>query len=476
MSFVSMQFAGFFAVALLVYWALPWHRGRMLWLLAASAFFYMSWNPWLITLIVLSASIDYISALALERTTSPRGRRALLVVSIVLNLGLLTYFKYVNFFLDNLNALGNWVGFTGERRVLEVVLPLGISFYTFETISYIVDVYRGRVRAERNPLHYALFILFFPHLIAGPIVRPGDFLPQIRRRKRLQWSRMEVALRLFLVGFFKKAVLGDHLASVADPVFAAPASYDSLACLIAAVAYTGQIYCDFSGYSDMAIGLAHAFGFKLHRNFDSPYLSADVSEFWKRWHISLSSWLRDYLYIPMGGSRGSPAATHRNLLATMLIGGLWHGASWTFIAWGALHGTALVLHRAFSEHTRRRWPNLRLPRPIAVCLTFATVCAAFVLFRSVNIGDAAALLGRAAAPLIGMPAAGTPLSTPVIVLAVMLLAAVLVEQCAGVHWKAFAVPASRLGPAARGVAVGLAVVLLALLVAEDGKSFIYFQF
>src|SRR5439155_2504094 len=280
-----------------VYWLLPRHRWRMLWLLVASCAFYMSWNPLLILLVLFSASVDYIAALLLEKTESPARRKLILTLSVSTNLSLLAFFKYIHFFVSNVHSACNWLGIDFEQPVFQVALPLGISFYTFEAISYIVDVYHGKIRAVRNLLDYALFIMFFPHLIAGPIVRPADFLPQVRRRKRFNWERVEAGARLFLLGLFKKAVLADWLGSVLDPVYAKPGEYGSATVWLTVIAYAFQVYGDFSGYSDMAIRLAPLFGFKLKPNFNMPFLAGNISEFWNRWHMSLSSWLRDYLYI-----------------------------------------------------------------------------------------------------------------------------------------------------------------------------------
>jgi len=361
MLFPTSAFLGFFAVFFPVYWAIRAHRWRMAWLLAASCAFYMSWNPWLILLILFSASVDYAAGLWIESTPSTAVRRALLIGSIGTNLSLLGFFKYANFFL--------------------------------ETISYIVDVYRGRTRAVRDPLDYAVFIMFFPHLVAGPIVRPRDFLPQLRRPKQLDWDRVHLGARMFLMGFFKKSIIADHLGElVVDPVFKDPAAFGSTAIWLGVIAYAIQIYGDFSGYSDMGIGLAHTLGFKLPQNFAYPYLSANIAEFWRRWHISLSSWLRDYLFIPLGGSRLGTWKTYRNLLIVMLLGGLWHGANWTFVIWGLYHGLLLALHRAIP------WPRfLASPmlRPLCVVTTFAAVCVGWVFFRAPELGQATTMLASA---------------------------------------------------------------------------------
>ncbi len=304
MLFCSTQFLAFFSIVFIAYWAVPWTRPRVWLLVAASFYFYACWNPWLALLIFASTILDFCLARGIEALTTPVWRRSLVGLSVTANLGLLCFFKYTNFFLASLEAALNRCGAEASFPLLRVVAPIGISFYTFEAINYIVDVYRGRVRAERSLANFILFILFFPHLIAGPIVRARDFLPQVRRRKRWDWRRVQLGVGFFLLGLFKKWVIADRMATIADPVFADPYMYDAATTWTAVFAYALQIYGDFSGYTDMAIGCAHLLGYRLAKNFDMPYLAVDVSDFWRRWHISLSSWLRDYLFIPLGGSRG----------------------------------------------------------------------------------------------------------------------------------------------------------------------------
>jgi alginate O-acetyltransferase complex protein AlgI len=467
MQFPTSQFFGFFVLVLTVYWSLPRHRWRMVWLLGASCIFYMSWNPWFITLILFSASVDYVVALQLEKVSSPRWRRLLLTGSIATNLGLLAFFKYTNFFLDTTTSLAGVFGWVLPRRTLNLILPLGISFYTFETISYVVDVYRGRLRPVRNLLDYSLFIMFFPHLVAGPIVRPRDFLPQLRRPKRFDWARMQLGLGRLALGLFKKAVIADHLAAAVDPVFANPAAFGSGAAWLAVLGYAVQIYCDFSGYSDMAIGAAHMLGFKLPANFNLPYLAGNVSDFWKRWHISLSTWLRDYLYIPLGGNRQGELATCRNLLLTMLIGGLWHGANWTFVAWGLYHGILLVAHRIIP---RPRWWQGPLVWPVSVAITFLCVCVGWVFFRAQTFADAALVLERLAQPMTGASLSATLTGVGISLL-------ILVLIC---HLLSVVVNLPRLERRLPAPLVGMLLALLLVaalfLMPEDGRGFIYFQF
>jgi alginate O-acetyltransferase complex protein AlgI len=356
--FNSLAFLRFFAVVFTVYWFLPWRPIRVLWLLAASYFFYASWSKELALVVASTSLMDYLLGRGMDATSRPWLRRALLFTSLAVNLGLLCYFKYVNFFLDSLRSALRAAGANPSIGVLEVIIPFGISFYTFEAISYTIDVYRGRMKAEKSLPNFMLFILFFPHLVAGPIVRAWDFLPQVARPRRWSWFRISLGMQLISVGLFKKLAIADRLAEYSDAAFAAPETFHARALWVGLIAFAIRIYCDFSGYSDMAVGTAHLFGFKLTRNFNLPYLACNISEFWRRWHISLSTWLRDYLFIPLGGSRGSNLATCRNLMITMALGGLWHGANWSYLVWGLIHGTLLVLHRLFRACVEER-PRLR---------------------------------------------------------------------------------------------------------------------
>ncbi len=474
MLFCSRQFLVFFAAVLALYWALPWRRARVWLLLATSFYFYACWNRWLALLVCGSTLLDYLIARGIEASASGRTRKLLLGLSLAGNLGLLCYFKYANFFLHSLEDALRAAGCAASLPVLRVILPVGISFYTFEAINYTVDVYRGRAPAEKNLAHFLLFILFFPHLVAGPIVRARDFLPQIARPKRWSWARAQLGAQFFLLGLFKKLAIADRMALFADPVFEAPHAYSSLAVWLAVLGYAVQIYCDFSGYTDMAVGCAHLLGYKLAKNFDVPYLAANVSEFWRRWHISLSSWLRDYLFIPLGGSRGSKWQTNRNLLATMVLGGLWHGAAWTFVAWGALHGLLLVVHRAFQQFCkpRPRLDGLLQSAPgtgLRVALTFVAVCVCWVFFRATSFAAALTVLGRLAVPCDGL---GAPLHKRALAYTLVVVALAHLLARTG-WWKRVAV---RLPGPALGVGYGLMLTLALVLAPDVGKAFIYFQF
>jgi alginate O-acetyltransferase complex protein AlgI len=419
--------------------------------------------------------MDYLLALGMETSTTPRTRKLLLTVSLIVNLGVLCYFKYANFFLMSLNEALIAFGAPRWFGTLKVILPIGISFYTFEAINYTVDVYRRKVPAERNLLHFLLFILFFPHLVAGPIVRASDFLPQIKRRKRLSWPRMHLGAQFFFLGLTKKLAIADRMALYVDPVFDDPHAYGTATVWLAALAYALQIYCDFSGYTDMAIGAAHMLGYKLARNFNIPYVSRNVSEFWRRWHISLSSWLRDYLFIPLGGSRGGAWRTHRNLLITMTLGGLWHGANWTFVVWGVLHGLLLMGHKLFQGFCSRRPVVERLLQSLPgsllrLALTFLSVCVGWVFFRATSLTNAIGLLRCMAS--YAAPQSAPPLPNIGIYLTIAVVIVCHIIRQFNL-WPKLQVrlPASMLGA---GYATA---VTMALLLAPTGnKPFIYFQF
>jgi alginate O-acetyltransferase complex protein AlgI len=472
--FCTTRFTVFLAVVFAVYWAMPWRRARVWWLLAASFYFYASWNHWLALIVCGTAFLDYLVARALDAWPRPGARRLLLGVSLTVNLGVLVYFKYANFFLQSVQASLHAAGMDASLPVLQVILPIGISFYTFEAINYVVDVYRGKMRAERDLGNFLLFILFFPHLVAGPIVRARDFLPQIARRKRWSWGRLHVGALLFLMGLFKKLAVADRMAQFADPVFADPGRYGSTAAWVALIAYALQVYCDFSGYTDMAIGTAHMLGYKLAPNFNMPYLSANIAEFWRRWHISLSTWLRDYLYIPLGGSRGRPWRTWCNLVIVMTAGGLWHGASWMYVSFGVLHGLMLAVHRIFRSSCERAPP---LQRALAtapgtvlrVTFTFLCFCLTLAVFRSLDWGGALCLTGRLFLPVAGL---GAP--RPLVGFWGT-LAAVAASHYVGrrdLAWKWL----GRMPAPLAGVAYAAALTLTLVLAPASTKAFIYFQF
>ena len=474
MLFCTQAFLFFFLIVFGCYWAVPNDRFRVVLLLAASIYFYSCWNAWLSLLIVVSTAVDYTIARSLDRSQNEAARRAMLAISICFNLGLLCYFKYANFFLESLGELLRLIGAEASLPTLQVILPIGISFYTFEAISYVVDVYNRRIAAERSLPHFLLFILFFPHLVAGPIVRARDFSPQIARHKRWNWMRMQHGVELFLLGLFKKLAIADRMAAVADPIFADPEAFRTSSVWIGVLAYSLQIYCDFSGYSDMAIGIAHMFGFKLGVNFRMPYLARNVAEFWHRWHISLSTWLRDYVFIPLGGSRGTSWQTHRNLMITMILGGLWHGASWPFVMWGVLHGGLLVMHRVFRQWCGRRDSLTRALESSAgtaarIAFTFVVVSLGWVLFRAPTMTDAWKVYHRLFVPAHG-GGAPLPIVSMLVLIGVAAAAHLLGESGIWRRWW------ERMPSGAQALAYVSVALLAALLAPASGKAFIYFQF
>src|SRR5436190_6954508 len=331
MLFVEFRFFWFFLLVFSVYWSLRENRSRKIWLLVCSYFFYAAWNWKFLFLLAGSSLLDYVVGYMLAQTEDPRARRGWLMLSLSANLGTLAFFKYFNFFIASGATFLAWLGLPVSVHTLNIILPVGISFYTFHSMSYTIDVYRGKQRPISNFVDLSLFVSFFPPLVAGPIVRAVYFLPQLVSTKKFSNVDVRGAVMLFLAGFIKKACIADGVAPIADRYFAHPANFTPRSAWIGVLFYAIQIYCDFSGYTDMAIAAAHLLGYQLPNNFRFPYFAQNVSDFWRRWHISLSSWLRDYLYIPLGGNRGSRAFVYRNVMITMLLGGLWHGAAWTFV-------------------------------------------------------------------------------------------------------------------------------------------------
>ena len=397
--FTTLAYALFLAVVFTVSWLLGARvRVRLWFLLAASYFFYAQWDPRFLALIFASSSADWLLGNAIGHARDQRRKKMLLVLTVVMNLGVLGLFKYFDFGVAELSALLHALGFDPPLLTLGWTLPIGISFFTFESMSYVIDVYRGELPPHRSYLEYLTFVAFFPHLVAGPIVRPRDLLPQLAAPARFDDGLASRALLLIALGLVKKLAIGDYLAlNLVDRVFDAPLQYSALECYVALIAYAVQIYCDFSGYTDIAIGSAALLGVRFPRNFDAPYRAHDIIDFWRRWHISLSTWLRDYLYIPLGGNRHGRARTYLNLLLTMLLGGLWHGANLTFVVWGALHGLLLAGTRALRElRGAPRAPPTPLARACGVLVTFHAVCFCWLFFRAKSLDDAWLVLERLA--------------------------------------------------------------------------------
>jgi alginate O-acetyltransferase complex protein AlgI len=396
--FTTLAYAKFFALAFVVTWLCARARRlRLLFLLGASYFFYAQSGPRFLALIWACSSADFLLSHAIGRARDPRERRAWLVLTVIMNLGVLAYFKYAKFGLDTAQAGLAALGIHLPTPALSVALPVGISFFTFESMSYVIDVYRREIEPHPSYLEYLTFVAFFPHLVAGPIVRPRDLLPQLARPPVWREGEASEALLLIATGLLKKLAIADYLGlNLVDRVFDAPTQYSALECYVAIVGYAVQIYTDFSGYTDIAIGSAALLGVRFPANFAAPYQAHDIVDFWRRWHISLSTWLRDYLYIPLGGNRRGQLRTYLNLILTMLLGGLWHGPKWTFVVWGGLHGVALAFNRAFRE---RFGDVLKSTLPLRVVSTFATfhfVLLAWVFFRADSFRAARAVFGELA--------------------------------------------------------------------------------
>ena len=388
MLFVEFRFFWFFLAVFAVYWSLRRNDSRKIWLLICSYIFYAAWNWKFLFLLMGSSALDYFVGMMLARTKNPRRRRGWLILSLCANLGTIAFFKYYNFFVSSAAGLLEWLGLPASVHTLNIIIPVGVSFYTFHSMSYTIDVYRGKMRAVSNILDVACFIGFFPQMVAGPIVRAFAFLPQLESPRKFSDVDVRGALVLFLTGFIKKACIADTAAPFADRYFAAPSNFTAASAWVGVLFYAIQIYCDFSGYTDMAIACARLLGYELTINFRFPYFAQSISDFWHRWHISLSSWLRDYLYIPLGGNRGPRWFIYRNIMITMLLGGLWHGGAWTFVIWGALHGVALVVHREWVRLTEHRPQAQLIIRWLAWPLTIYWVCVAWIFFRAVDLQHA----------------------------------------------------------------------------------------
>ncbi len=477
MVFNSASFLIFFALVLAVHntplgW--PARKGALLF---ASAVFYAAWNPIFLALLAASVVTDWFVASSIARNTDRRRRIAWLCLSLTTNLGLLAVFKYGNFLAANVEHLAALSGASIAIPRVTLPLPVGISFYTFEALAYSIDVFRGRATPWRRFSDFALFLTFFPHLVAGPIVRPADFRPQLEEPRRTRWPQLSWGLALLVFGLFQKVVLADgFLAPVTDAVFNADTHAGTRDAWIGALAFSSQIFFDFSGYTLCAIGAALALGFALPDNFDSPYAAIGFTDFWRRWHISLSSWLRDYLYIPLGGSRGTAVHTAFSLMVTMLLGGLWHGASWTFLAWGGLHGALLVFERAIKNawaRTTNDPPAAALRAGIAAT-TFVFVTIAWVFFRSPDFTTAFRLI----AAMAGRVPAGTPATLFTAhweVLAGLAIPLVLVAAQSRYRASTLQDIADRWPPFVRAFALGVMIAAIVLF-NRDGRAFIYFQF
>ena len=458
MLFHNWVFLAFFAIVYPVYLLLKGTRFRSLWLLVASYVFYGWWNPLYLLLIAYSTTVDYVAVLGMARF----GRKKRFVaLSVVNNLGLLGFFKYAGFITQNVNALLARAGLEYAVPAPDVLLPVGISFFVFQSMSYTIDFYRGNVDKEPSFIRYATFVSLFPQLVAGPIERARNLLPQLRETPRVTARDVTDGLSLFVVGLFKKLALADYLAVYVDEVYAVPDQYQAPALMLATFAFAWQIYFDFSGYTDMARGVARMMGIRIMLNFNNPYLATGLGDFWQRWHISLSTWFKDYLYIPLGGNRKGQVRTYVNMALTMVISGLWHGAKWTFILWGVLHALGRVLTR---ELERTAFYRDRVPRCVKQALVFTFVCFCWIFFRADSFADAVMIVKRIFTSGLADP------RCPLLMLGLV-----------GSVWLYQFVYESRLRRALEWapVQVGLVVAMvmyIALFAGSSNQPFIYFQF
>jgi len=494
MLFNSLQFAIFFPVVTLLYFTLP-HRWRGGMLLAASCLFYMAFVPTYIGILAITILIDYVAGIRIEAATGTR-RRFWLVLSIASTCAVLFVFKYFDFFNDTIALAARSMGMSYGVSALQLLLPVGLSFHTFQSLSYVIEVHEGRQPAERDFGVYALYVMFYPQLVAGPIERPQNLLHQLREQHRFDYDRVVAGLQLMAWGLLKKVVVADRLAELANRVYDAPREFSGLPLITGTIAFAFQIYCDFSGYSDIAIGSAQVMGFTLMKNFDRPYTARSISEFWKRWHISLSTWFRDYLYIPLGGNRVARPRWYANLLITFVVSGLWHGARWTFVAWGALHGAYLVAAlvsagaraRVRSALGLERNPTLLAVWQTAVVFTLVTV--GWVFFRAASLGDAWYVLTHFG---VGLPTQLATLAafdhaairslvlldfepSRVATAIVAVVALLVVERTQGSHDRRLRGRLALSSAPLRWAAYATAVLTIMTLGVFHSAKFIYFQF
>lgn len=473
MLFTELNFWAFFAIVFGAYVLLP-HKAQNRMLLAASYVFYGAWDWRFLSLILLSTVVDYFIGLQIDRSASPIHRKRLLWFSVGVNLGVLAIFKYLGFFVESFEALLAGIGYETDPLVLSIVLPVGISFYTFQTMSYTIDVHRRELKPTTDFLDFALFVAFFPQLVAGPIERAKNLLPNIAAPRRLTVDAFGRGVVLCLLGLIKKVVIADGVAPSVDAIYAS-SDPTRLDVIYATWLFAIQIYCDFSGYTDIARGVAKMLGFSLMRNFAQPYFAVDPQEFWRRWHISLSTWLRDYLYISLGGNRGGRWATYRNLLATMTLGGLWHGAAWNFVAWGLYQGGLLAAHRAFAGRHKEIGEGVRrnfsawMARVLSVAVFFQVVCYGWLLFRANSFAQIVDFSTRI---VNGDPGVTLPAPPIAAILAAGFIFTwdVLIERSGDVRFY------DKWPMAARAALYASMVYLLAFGATTATSAFIYFQF
>ena len=471
MLFNSTEYLIFFSLVLALTWICAGLPKIRIWiLLLSSYYFYISNNHWLIVLIIFSTQVDYIAALRIEKSTRSRTRTLWLFSSIVANLGTLGVFKYFNFFAGSLCQIGHLIGWTPTWVDLEVALPVGISFYTFQSMSYTVDVYKKSIPAEKSWVRFAFFVAFFPQLVAGPIVRPNQFLPQLDRKPRLTVKDLDFSILIIIRGLLKKVIVADQLGHYVDVLFADPTGIPAATTLLYVYFFAFQIYFDFSGYTDIAIGCSRLLGYHLPVNFRRPYVATSITDFWRRWHISLSTWLRDYLYIPLGGSRlPAKTKTYRNLMITMGLGGLWHGAAWTFVIWGIMHGVFLCAERAFGIKPSVELKPRLITQTLKIILIFHLVCVTWVVFRADTVSTAAQIYSN----ILSMKQ-GFELTYGALMLSLIICFNALVQLI--VERRPRMIEQIQVPLLVKGFFYAAGVILLILLNTEPTRPFIYFKF
>ena len=491
MNFNSIEFLVYFPLVILVYWLLPF-RFRKYWLLAASYFFYLYWNPILITLLLLSTAIDYFCSLGIEKYRGNRPvMKVLLLVSICMNLGLLFTFKYADFFGETVNVFCAAIGISYRVPAMNLILPVGISFYTFQTMSYTIDVYRGDFPAEKDPIWFALYVTYFPQLVAGPIERPQDLMPQLKKEHHFNWEDLTAGIRLMLCGFFRKVVIADTCGIYANRIFGDIQNANSLALILGALLFCLQIYCDFSGYSEIANGAARMMGVRLTKNFNYPWLAVSYTDYFRRWHITLNRWFTQYLYIPLGGSRKGLPRKMLNMFIVFSLSGLWHGANWTYVLWG-LHAAALLTFESFTLKPTVSWLERRgvdMKHPVTVlirrCMMYPHYLVAGILFRCNTFEE----IGLYFSGIFTRPGFGHAyfveafemLQLDALGIVQLVLSFVILVRLG--QWEVYDLPGAKTktGSAQRVTSVVYFLVIIALcwvslLATHDAAEFAYFQF
>ncbi|PCJ55381.1 MAG: membrane-bound O-acyltransferase family protein [Planctomycetota bacterium] len=478
MFFNSIEFALFLPITFLLYWFVFNKNLRIqnIFLLLASYFFYGWWDWRFLSLIIFSSLTDYILGLKMNSANSTKNRKIFLMISIILNLGLLGVFKYFNFFIENFYKSFQLFGMSMEGGHLNIILPLGISFYTFQTLSYTIDVYRKKIKATEDPIEFLAFVSFFPQLVAGPIERAMNLLPQFQQKRIFEYHKAVDGLRQILLGLFKKIVIADNCAVLVNDIFSTYGTQNGSTLLVGAILFSFQIYGDFSGYSDIAIGTARLFGINLRKNFSFPYFSRNIAEFWRRWHISLTSWFRDYLYIPLGGSKRSKYITVRNVFIVFIVSGIWHGANWTFLVWGLIHASLflpLLLFKRNRIYHKAIDPSKRFPgiiEAIQISFTFLMISISWIFFRSDSLSSAISYISILFSPSLFSFPAILDNNIFIIIFCFMVLEWIQRDKEHALEFDSTKIP-----KVIRWIFYYL-IVLFIFLYQGDQQEFIYFQF